>query len=111
GCIAEDILTILVEKSFPVLVPTGFTPNGDRSNDILVVHGQPGVEILEFQIFDRWGEQVYQNGGFEVNNELLGWDGTYRGQPMNGGVFLWQLVALLPDGSEAEFYGQTTLIR
>ncbi|MEM6394915.1 MAG: choice-of-anchor L domain-containing protein [Bacteroidota bacterium] len=111
GCIAEDVVTIFVEKAFPVQVPTGFTPNGDSRNDLLVVHGQPGVEILEFQIFDRWGEQVYQNSDFVVNDLTIGWDGSYRDQPMNGGVFIWQLVALLPDGSEAEFRGQTTLIR
>ncbi|MEM8585379.1 MAG: gliding motility-associated C-terminal domain-containing protein, partial [Bacteroidota bacterium] len=111
GCIAEDVITVLVEKAFPVLVPTGFTPNGDRNNDLLVVHGQPGVEILQFQIFDRWGEQVYINENFEVNDESTGWDGNFRDQQVNGGVFVWQLVALLPDGSEAEFRGQTTLIR
>lgn len=111
GCEAEASIRIVVEKDFPVLVPTGFTPNGDGQNDRLLVHGLPGVQILTFRVFDRWGELVHQSNGFGVNDETQGWDGRFRDQPLNGGVFIWQIEALLPDGETGQFRGQTTLIR
>ncbi len=111
GCIGEDWLRIVVRKDFPVHVATGFTPNNDNTNDLLMVHGQSGIQVLWFRVFDRWGEEVYQNGSFEVNDPTIGWDGTFRDQQMNGGVYLWQIEAQFPDGKTELFTGQTTLIR
>lgn len=111
GCEGEDIIRVLVDKEFPVMVPTGFTPNGDGANDLLLVHGRSGTRIFTFQVFDRWGEMVYDGSNFEVNDPNSGWDGVFKGQVMNSGVFLWYVEAILPDGEKASFKGTTTLIR
>lgn len=110
GCEAEDGLRVFVEKNYKVAVPTGFTPNNDNANDFLLVHGTPGIHIINFQVFDRWGEEVYIKNDFPINNQI-GWDGEFRGEVMNAGVFVWQLQALYPDGSIKSLNGQTTLIR
>ncbi len=111
GCEASDRITITVAKPTDIAVPTGFTPNGDGVNDILNVHGRTGATVKVFRIFDRWGELLYETGDFEVNDLTRGWDGTYRGEALMSGVYIWHLVALYPDGSEEPFQGQTTLIR
>ena len=111
GCIAEDMITIFVEKDFPIAIPTGFTPNGDGFNDRLMVHGRPGIEIMSFRVFDRWGEMLYEDGGFMTNDNDRGWDGRFRDQWVNGGVFLWQVEVKYPDAMTEVFSGQTTLIR
>ncbi len=111
GCLASDQLTVLVEKDFPVLVPTGFTPNGDRNNDRLLVHGLPGIVVESFQVIDRWGELVYMAEDFPINDEAVGWDGTFRGEPLNAGVYLWQARVRFPDGNTERLAGQTTLLR
>jgi gliding motility-associated-like protein len=111
GCEATDRLTVFVEKPRVVVVPTGFSPNGDNTNDRLLVHGLEGTRILKFQIFDRWGEMLYEDGGFEVNDDAFGWDGTFRNEPMSSGVYLWYVEAEYIDGNTAIFRGQTTLIR
>jgi len=111
GCEAEDQFRLFVDKSYTIAVPTGFTPNNDHSNDVLFVRGTPGIKILSFQVFDRWGEEVYAINDFAVNDILTGWDGMFRGKEMSAGVFVWQLQALYPDGSEKLLNGQTTLIR
>lgn len=111
GCEAEALVRVVVRKDFPVLAPTGFTPNGDGENDLLLVHGLPGIRVLTFRIFDRWGELIFQRDDFDVNDENAGWDGAYRGKPLNGGVFIWQVDALMPDGRTERFTGQTTLLR
>ena len=110
GCTGSDLITIFVKKFREVEVPTGFSPNEDGANDLLLVHGRPGTVITLFRVYDRWGELVYENGDFEVNEEI-GWDGIFDGQPMNPGVFVWYLEAKFEDGEEISFKGQTTLIR
>jgi len=35
---------------------------------MLIVHGKEGTRVLQFSVFDRWGELVYQNGDFMVND-------------------------------------------
>lgn len=112
GCEAEDQIRITVEKPRTVLVPTGFTPNGDQTNDRLIVHGLEGTTVKVFRIFDRWGELLYERFNFPVNDPAEGWDGTFRGEPLNNGVYIWYLEAIYPfDQVEQRFRGQTTLIR
>jgi gliding motility-associated-like protein len=111
GCTDSDQLRIYVEKPRIVEVPTGFTPNGDNTNDRLIVHGQEGTFVEAFRVYDRWGELVYESGEFEVNSEANGWDGSYRGKPLMPGVYIWQVIVTYPDGREEALEGQTTLIR
>ncbi len=112
-CIVEDLITIFVDKNFIIAVPTGFTPNGDLSNDRLILHGRPGIEVLSFSVFDRWGEMVWQATDFPVNsaNTDDSWDGNFREEPLNGGTYLWQAEVRYEDGTTERHSGQTTLLR
>lgn len=113
GCAASDFIRVVVERNAEVLVPTGFTPNGDGTNDLLYVHGKSKSidEISLFQIYDRWGEMVYENRNFAINDLTVGWDGTLRNQDLPSGVFVWYLEVLFLDGQSKSYQGHTTLIR
>jgi len=110
GCYAETEVEVRVLKERLIAVPTGFTPNGDGRNDLLEVFGQTGTQVLRFEVFDRWGERVYEATDFPVNTHV-GWDGTFRGQPAMPGVYIWHIEARFIDGHVGNFRGQTTLIR
>lgn len=111
GCTAEDRVLVDVEKPRRIHVPTGFSPNGDGNNDLLLVHGQQGVRVVSFQVYDRWGELVYEGRDFPVNDPNTGWDGTFRGEAMNPGVFVWVLEVEFADGKLEVYRGNTTLIK
>jgi gliding motility-associated-like protein len=111
GCEDTDMVHVYVDKPRVVAVPTGFTPNGDNNNDKLIVHGRRGTMVQYFQVFDRWGELLYEARDFEVNDSNYGWDGTFKGDEVNPGVYIWQLVVTYEDGMEEAYYGETTLIR
>jgi gliding motility-associated-like protein len=111
GCRAEDQIRVSVDKPRKVFVPTGFTPNGDFTNDLLLVHGQSTSKATDFKIFDRWGEMVFQLKDFAFNDESKGWDGNFRGQPCEPGVYVWILEVEYVDGVREVFKGNTTLIR
>ncbi|MCB9082333.1 MAG: proprotein convertase P-domain-containing protein [Lewinellaceae bacterium] len=111
GCQGEDRVQVVVEKERIVVVPTGFTPNSDQNNDRLLVHGQQDAKVLSFRVFDRWGELVFSDNNFSVNDETRGWDGFFRGQEAASGVYLWYLEVEFSDGFRDIRRGQTTLIR
>lgn len=111
GCIGESSINVIVDKPRKVYVPTGFTPNDDQANDDLLVHGQVSARILDFRIFDRWGEMVFQTTDFRPNDLTKGWDGTFRGKPMPPDVYVWTLEVEYLDGVKEVLHGHTNLIR
>jgi gliding motility-associated-like protein len=113
GCRGVARVAYEVEKPRGVYVPTGFTPNGDATNDLLQVFGKSRQikAIRSFRVFDRWGELVYELANFPPNDPNVGWDGTFRGQDCQNGVYVWTLEVEYLDGFVDTAYGQTTLIR
>ncbi len=113
GCVAEALVMVVVEKDRPVYVPTGFTPNGDGQNDFLRIHGNQIEKILTFRVYDRWGEMVFEDLEYDYDptDELKGWDGKFREEDMNPGVFVWFVQVQYVDGTIADFKGNTTLVR
>ncbi len=113
GCTAEDEIRVNVPRVRDIFVPSGFTPNADEMNDVLMVHGTSGTKILTFRVYDRWGELVFRADDYMVNatDPSVVWDGIFKGSPMNPGVFVWYVEAEYIDGRTESFKGNTTLIR
>ncbi|MBU0489704.1 MAG: gliding motility-associated C-terminal domain-containing protein [Bacteroidetes bacterium] len=105
GCYGYDSLTVTVEMAHYYFIPSAFSPNGDSHNDLLYVRGA-GIQSMEFKIFDRWGQIV-----FETTDPKIGWDGSFRGQPLDPGVFIYDAYLRFWDESHIEAHGNVTLIR
>ncbi|HTB33049.1 MAG TPA: gliding motility-associated C-terminal domain-containing protein [Bacteroidia bacterium] len=103
GCISYGFVTIELSCG-DVFIPTAFSPN-EANNSILYVRGVC-IAQMDFLVFDRWGNKV-----FESQNLDNGWDGTYKGLPMNMGTYVWFLKASLEDGTNIERKGNVTLVR
>jgi gliding motility-associated-like protein len=86
GCPARDTLRVRACCDGQNLyVPNVFSPNDDGFNDHF--RAFPGIEWCQnylLQIYDRWGELLYQE-----NTPPLGWDGAFRGREMPGGIYVW----------------------
>ncbi len=52
-------------------LPNAFTPNGDGDNDAFIPYPYCFIDRIEIQIFNRWGELVFQSMDPNIN-----WDGT-----------------------------------
>lgn len=88
-------------------VPNAFSPNNDGRSDLFYLHGWENcVSSFSFVVFDRWGEKV-----FETEDTAKGWDGTYKGQPMNPAVFVYYIKALTLTGEKLNKKGNISLIR
>lgn len=106
GCESVDYVTITIDLDCgAVYIPNIFSPNGDNMNDVLYVRGNC-ITGMDFTIFDRWGEKVYVG-----TNVQDGWDGIFRGEYMENGVYYYNLKATLIDGSEIKRKGTITLVR
>ncbi len=88
-----------------VYVPNAFSPNGDGENDLLYVRGN-FITDLKFQIFNRWGELVFESSKLDDP-----WDGTYNGKPADPAVFVYHLTVVCEDGQEHFEKGNITLLR
>lgn len=106
GCSGTDSIRIKVVSSADLVVPRGFTPNGDGRNDFLKVHGVAVQELKYFRVFNRWGQQV-----FVTSNEAIGWDGRVGGTAQPGGVYVWEAEGLDANGRVVVRRGTVVLIR
>lgn len=113
GCAASGSVEIIVDVLREVYFPTAFSPTGDGINDRFLPFGNPTriARVLDFSIFDRWGESVFNNTDFQPNDPAEGWDGMLSGQPLNPAVFVYTAVVEFVDGRVETFKGDVVLIR
>jgi gliding motility-associated-like protein len=71
----RQFLMIIPDKV--LIIPNVFSPNGDGTNDKWDIAGLRGVTNCTVEIFNRWGQLVYNSHGY--NNP---WDGTWKGKPV-----------------------------
>ncbi len=111
GCMATDIIDVLIERDQKFLVPTAFTPNNDEINDFLTCHTKNEAKVNFFRVYDRWGGLIFESTSGVTNQPKQGWDGTSRGKPMPSGTYIWTASVLFDNGVRETFKGQTNLIR
>ncbi|MEO7176003.1 MAG: gliding motility-associated C-terminal domain-containing protein, partial [Saprospiraceae bacterium] len=111
GCSDSDQMNILVAKEQVVFVPSGFTPNGDGQNDVLMIFGSDLLvkQIKSFQIFNRWGDVLFLEKNFPINDPKYGWDGKFKGQKLNPGVFVYVAEVEFLNGEESQISGDVTI--
>ena len=115
GCIAFDTIRVVVIDPNTlgceqVFMPSAFTPNDDNINDVYGMSNPEiftfgGADLISFDIFDRWGNLVFQ-----TDRPKETWDGFYRDQPVNPGVFLYK-IRFTCEGEEQVQAGSLTIIR
>jgi gliding motility-associated-like protein len=112
GCSATDSILVLVDRNSRIFVPNAFSPNDDNINDRLTVFSDAGVVMVQsYQIFDRWGNQMFSGGPFPPNDSQFGWDGMFKGRPMDAGVYVFWVELEFFDGRRDVVSGEVTLMR
>lgn len=112
GCRAADDMTITVVRNDEIYVPNVFSPNGDGINDLMQISTGSFVESIQtFEVFDRWGNLVFEQHQVATSDPRLAWDGTFHNQPLNPAVYAFRMIARLRDGSSVIRSGDVTLVR
>ncbi len=113
GCEDSAPITVLVKKSNDVYVPNAFSPNDDGINDKFTIFSNLDlpVKVNKFMVFSRWGESVFEAFDFMANDLNYGWDGYFKGEPMDPAVFVWYAEVEFIDGSTELLKGGVTLVK
>ncbi len=108
GCVDTVTFYLKVVQDILFFAPNAFTPDGDEHNQTWKPQIQ-GIDIYDFDlyIFNRWGEVIWEN-----HDPNVGWDGTYKGRPVDAGMFTWRATVKNPyNDSRAEFNGSIHLLK
>jgi len=106
ACATTETVTMIVEDDF-LGIPDAFTPNGDLTNDIFRPVGLDPSNIIDFKVFNRFGQLVYDGN---KTNGNAGWNGLLNGTPQPRAVYVYLLTYKL-GGTETTIKGQVTLLR
>jgi len=111
----EDVYTFNVTTGDCVCkdyTPTAFTPNGDAVNDLFsprIICKAGVVTDYKFYVYNRWGQQVFYST--KAGEQ---WDGTFSGQQVPTGTYIYMVRYKSRSGAKDEFEtakGTITLIR
>lgn len=113
GCQASDEVNIQVleDPGSYVFIPNTFSPNEDQINDIFFAYGPQLEKIILFQIYDRWGELLYESRNISPHDYSKGWDGKTKGKDVNTGVYAYMMELQFQNGETLLKQGNITLLR
>jgi len=104
GCSATKTASVKVYSLF--LMPNAFTPNNDNTNDVFRIPPHTPIVLNSFSVYNRWGQLI-----FFTKDVNLGWDGTIKGYPAPGGVYVYVVHAKNNTGKDVSVKGSVVLIR
>ncbi|MFN4234347.1 MAG: gliding motility-associated C-terminal domain-containing protein [Bacteroidia bacterium] len=106
-CWASDSIYINLENCSYIQAPNIFTPNGDGMNDYFRIIGRD-IENLEVEIFDRWGNLIYN-----YNSPEGYWDGTSIRikRLVSEGVYYYTAIIQTKNGSIEKLNGFVQLLK
>lgn len=103
GC--TDLDSVLVTVVPEVVIPTGFTPNGDGWNEAWIIDFIDLFPECEVEIYNRWGDMLFRSVGYKEP-----WEGKYNGDYVPVGTYYY--VVKLNDPRFPDAYtGPLTVIR
>jgi gliding motility-associated-like protein len=107
GCFGMDTIKVKLFKIDPdLLVPSGFSPNGDGLNDFF----RPipiGMRTLNtFRVYNRWGQLM-----FSTTAQGQGWDGRLGGNIQEAGTYVWYAEGFDYTNKKIQKKGYVVLIR
>ncbi len=96
----SDTAIIVYDLTLGLYVPNSFAPESDIPGTNIF---QPkGIHLKEYhiQVYSSWGTLLWESSKLSKDGEPVeGWDGTYKGQPMPAGTYLWRISARFIDNS------------
>ncbi|NRD19825.1 gliding motility-associated C-terminal domain-containing protein [Winogradskyella eckloniae] len=106
GCVYEQVITLVIEEGYKLVVPDAFTPNDDGINDFFA----PvfiGLSSLELSIYDTWGSLIYNEKG----DALRGWDGMVKEEEAENGNYYYTFSAKTFYGNQVKQQGAFIYIK
>ncbi len=114
GCQGSESITVGVDYNRDVFIPNVFSPNNDGRNEDFRIYTGPGVVSINYlHIYDRWGNLVHSENKMLPSPTGSGnWDGTFDGQPLSPGVYVYVAeIEFIDNHTKLIYRGDITLIK
>ena len=110
-CRDSSTVTIVVDKTRRLYIPDAFAPNSTIGNERFSIESPQFLEILAFNIFDRWGNQLFHGATDDIRNNQIYWDGNTENGDALGGIYYWTASLRFLDNEVESFDGEVLLLR
>ena len=97
-----------------IYIPNIFSPNGDNSEDELIIHLEhdPSIEsVASFSIFDRWGNRIFQRSNFATSVNTLMTNANRKFEGFSPGVVSYVVVFNMLGGTQRTITGTITIVK
>jgi gliding motility-associated-like protein len=105
GCTNTACVDVRPAPACAYYLPNALTVNGSDPNRRFCIYNSGCVASATIRIFDRWGTMIWESTG--ANNC---WDGTYRGQDLQPGVYIYWVEVTTNQGKIIQEKGDITII-
>ena len=113
-CVDNEVYYVNVNECpiTTLYAPSAFTPNYDEMNEFWRPKGV-NYKYFSFLIYNRWGEMIFDSGTWTPDDEMYfeGWDGTYKNEAVQSGVYTYFLEWRDNRGRYRGEYGKIVLFR
>ncbi len=83
-------------------LPNTFTPNGDGFNDRFIPIANRFIDRIDFKVFNRWGQLVFETSDPEIN-----WDGrNLKGKELAEGAYYYHCLIFEFAGTETKSFNE-----
>ncbi|MGB0839904.1 MAG: gliding motility-associated C-terminal domain-containing protein [Chitinophagales bacterium] len=108
-----DTLIEVPSEDCTILVPNAISPNQDAWNDELKLVVKEGISafVQQFQVYDRWGNLVYEAQNFVADENGAWWDGTVQNRPAELGVYVYRATVEFGGGSIKNIGGHVMVVK
>lgn len=114
GCEVFDEIFINVNRVRNIYAPNVIRPSSDLGsiNSGFTFFGdlETVLMINRLEVFDRWGEKVFEVHEIPPNQPELGWNGAFNSEDAPPGVYLFYGEVLLDNGETESLTGEFILI-
>jgi len=116
SCVSSSYDTFIFDRNCvcgkTLFLPNSFTPNGDGENDVFYPRSSNDIALIQsFQVYNRWGELLFERINIMPNDVQNAWDGSYSGDKPRPDVYVWVVGAQCDNGSIIRRKGSVTIIR
>lgn len=111
GCTVKDRVLVIVDHLRKIYIPNIFKPGSDFNDHLIIYGGRDVAEVESFQIYDRWGEKMFEAQNFQPEAPSGSWDGKFKGENVSPGVYIYYAVVRFIDDEKIVFKGDVTVFR
>lgn len=117
-CVFEEVFELGPESTdfiecASIYIPNIFSPNNDGINDVFSIFFSDDsgiVNIISFQVYNQWGELMYNQANFLPRDGDIGWRGDFKESSIQSDVYVYKINIAFEDGSTHIISGEVTIL-